>query len=152
MVLYLDNWEALFTTVLDRVNREILPNNFRLIDIGFTAQPKPEGDKKVAWLIYDKTNLDFSGKNKELKVIKRYADEPWVNSFNWMNEQIKTVSNRYFKHSYSAAEQDKNDYQWLAVWHWSKPQRQTTPDDIQLEFVREWAWADVVKKTNNLCN
>jgi hypothetical protein len=37
MVIIKDDWEELFTAVLNAANKDILPKKFRLVDVGFTV-------------------------------------------------------------------------------------------------------------------
>ena len=99
-IFILDNWDECFLNLMNFVNNEILPASYTLVDIGITVTPLDEGNKSVAFVLYDKTRVD-SEQGKKLGMISRLADEAWTSTFEWFNTTIKSVGKScFFKHNY----------------------------------------------------
>ena len=73
MVFELDNWDECFTDLMNFVNKIILPESYTLVDIGITITSPEEGNKKVAYILYDKSRVD-PDQGKKLGMRKRLAE------------------------------------------------------------------------------
>jgi hypothetical protein len=125
-------WDNLLDGMLAFANLFVLRNQFSLIDVGFTSTcVEDKGGKPRGWVVFNRAK-QFSG-NREIRLIKhKVGSYDWDPFVQWLNETVKSVSNRFFRHVYAPTVAQNHDQWLLTVWHWSKPQTGWTSEDVEV--------------------